>query len=106
MGISMLASLTYLSTLMGTPDSSMRLVAVPTRVWSGEEYRLLLSSFVHTHSFHILSVSGFFLAFSTAVEVAAGPVALLAVILSCAVVGTAAALCAPERSPKYAQFSS
>lgn len=101
MGFSILGGLLYLSSVIGTPDSIMRLAAVPTRYWSGEETRLLTSPFVHTHFFHFASLSGFFLAFSTAVEVAAGPLALLTVLLSTAVVGTAAAICAPERSPKY-----
>lgn len=101
MAISLTASLAFLSTSLGTTDSTMRLVAVPARIWSGDESRLFTSSFIHTHFFHLASLSGFFLAFSTAVEVAAGPVTLLAVLLSAAVVGTAAAICAPERNPKY-----
>ena len=101
MGIALLSGLLFLSSTIGTPDSTMRLVAVPMRYWAGDETRLLTSPFVHTHLFHFTSLSGFLLAFSTAVEVAAGPLALLAVLLSTAVVGTAAAICAPERSNKY-----
>lgn len=101
MGISLVASLLYISSTLGTPDSAMRLIAVPTRIWSGEETRLISSSFIHTSFPHLLSLSGFFLAFSTAIEVAAGPVTLLAVLLSAAVIGNAASVCAPENSTKY-----
>jgi membrane associated rhomboid family serine protease len=101
MSVSLLSTLLYLTSVVGTTDSTMRLVAVPARFWSGDEARLLSSPFVHTHAFHLLSLSGFLLAFGTAVEVAAGPLALITVLLSCAVVGCAAAICAPERSAKY-----
>lgn len=102
LGVSLVSTLLYLSSVLGTPDSNMRLALVPTRYWSGDYERLFTSPFLHTSLLHLLTVSGFFLAFSTAVEVAAGPVALLAVLASCAVAGGAAALCAPEHRPKCA----
>lgn len=101
LGVSLMSTLLYFSSVLGTPDSTMRLSLVPIRFWDGDYERLFTSPFLHTSLFHLLTVSGFFLAFSTAVEVAAGPVALISVLASCAIAGGAAALCAPERRPKY-----
>jgi membrane associated rhomboid family serine protease len=101
MTISVLSALLYGSSILGTPDSTMRLAAVPVRYWEGDSERLFTSAFLHTSFVHLASVSGFLLAFGTAIEVAAGPVVLLSVLLSSAVAGCAAAICAPDRQTRY-----
>jgi membrane associated rhomboid family serine protease len=96
--VSLVTSLLFLAAQFGTADSTMRLAAVPVRFWSGDETRVLTSPLLHTHAFHLLASSGFFLAFSTLVEVTAGPLALVTILLATAVVGTATAIATPERS--------
>ena len=97
MGAAILSGLLLFSSTIGTTESTMRLAAVPTRYWEGDTERLFTSPFLHTNFAHLASVSGFLLAFGTAVEVAAGPIVLLSVLMSSAVAGCAAAICAPDR---------
>lgn len=101
MTVSLISAILYATSAAGTPDSVMRLAAVPMRVWSGDYERLFTSPLVHLNATQFFACSGFFLAFGTAIEVAAGPLVLLSVLLATSLVGVGAAICTPERTSKY-----
>lgn len=101
MTASLISALLFVTSAIGTPDSVMRLAAVPMRYWSGDYERVVTSPLIHMQPLQFFACSGFFLAFSTAIEVAAGPLVLLSVLLATSLVGVGAAICAPESSSKY-----